>query len=284
MAEDAPRRQPTLDEVAERAGVSRSVASRALNNAPHVSRAKREAVERAVRQLGYVPESDRPRAGHASDGSGRPGRLRRGPVDLRRSLLRPGDRGGVGRPGGGRPASDAVPGRLRPGPQARRGTPSLQGGGRCDADGAARGRSAGPHGGRGADARRVRRTPGRSGSPVVRGRRQRRRSARGDRAPGLARPEARGRDLRASGHRGRTRPVPRLPGRHAGRRSRSAPSAGGGLHRAQRSRRHGRTAGRPSRRGRGVRRQRQHGGGSAAHVAGEAGRSPPMSPWSVSTT
>ncbi|MFK8905996.1 LacI family DNA-binding transcriptional regulator [Streptomyces sp. YS-3] len=55
MAEDAPRRQPTLDEVAERAGVSRSVASRALNHAPHVSRAKREAVERAVRQLRYVP-------------------------------------------------------------------------------------------------------------------------------------------------------------------------------------------------------------------------------------
>ncbi|MGC0334721.1 DNA-binding LacI/PurR family transcriptional regulator [Streptomyces sp. SAI-170] len=55
MQEDAPRRHPTLDEVAERAGVSRSVASRALNNAPHVSRAKREAVERAVRQLGYVP-------------------------------------------------------------------------------------------------------------------------------------------------------------------------------------------------------------------------------------
>ncbi|MGQ4333863.1 LacI family DNA-binding transcriptional regulator [Streptomyces hayashii] len=55
MAEAAPRRQPKLDEVAELAGVSRSVASRALNNAPHVSRAKREAVERAVRQLGYVP-------------------------------------------------------------------------------------------------------------------------------------------------------------------------------------------------------------------------------------
>ncbi|MEU5269895.1 LacI family DNA-binding transcriptional regulator [Streptomyces hygroscopicus] len=55
MAEDAPRRQPTLDEVTELAGVSRSVASRAINNAPHVSRAKREAVERAVRQLGYVP-------------------------------------------------------------------------------------------------------------------------------------------------------------------------------------------------------------------------------------
>ncbi|MFJ8468998.1 LacI family DNA-binding transcriptional regulator [Streptomyces swartbergensis] len=55
MAEDAPRRQPTLAEVAELAGVSRSVASRALNDAPHVSRAKREAVARAVRQLGYVP-------------------------------------------------------------------------------------------------------------------------------------------------------------------------------------------------------------------------------------
>lgn len=56
MAEDAPRRQPTLDEVTELAGVSRSVASRAINNAPHVSRAEREAVERAVRRLGYVPD------------------------------------------------------------------------------------------------------------------------------------------------------------------------------------------------------------------------------------
>lgn len=55
MAEEAPRRQPTLVEVARLAGVSRSVASRALNNAPHVSRSKREAVERAVRRLGYVP-------------------------------------------------------------------------------------------------------------------------------------------------------------------------------------------------------------------------------------
>jgi DNA-binding LacI/PurR family transcriptional regulator len=55
MVTDAPRRQPTLDEVAERAGVSRTAASRAINNAPHVSRAKRDAVERAVRELGYVP-------------------------------------------------------------------------------------------------------------------------------------------------------------------------------------------------------------------------------------
>ncbi|MFD3664064.1 LacI family DNA-binding transcriptional regulator [Streptomyces sp. NPDC058659] len=57
MAEGVPRRQSTLDEVAELAGVSRSVASRVLNNAPHVSRAKREAVERAVHQLDYVPNS-----------------------------------------------------------------------------------------------------------------------------------------------------------------------------------------------------------------------------------
>ncbi|WP_426368040.1 LacI family DNA-binding transcriptional regulator [Streptomyces sp. E-08] len=55
MAEGVPRRQSTLDEVAELAGVSRSVASRVLNDAPHVSRAKREAVERAVHRLGYVP-------------------------------------------------------------------------------------------------------------------------------------------------------------------------------------------------------------------------------------
>ncbi|WP_405015058.1 LacI family DNA-binding transcriptional regulator [Kitasatospora sp. NBC_01539] len=53
--EPPPRRMPTLDEVAERAGVSRTAASRAINNGPNVSRAKREAVERAVRELGYVP-------------------------------------------------------------------------------------------------------------------------------------------------------------------------------------------------------------------------------------
>jgi DNA-binding LacI/PurR family transcriptional regulator len=55
MATDMPRRQPTLDEVAERAGVSRTAASRVINNAPHVSRAKRDAVEQAIRDLGYTP-------------------------------------------------------------------------------------------------------------------------------------------------------------------------------------------------------------------------------------
>ncbi|MFY1686941.1 LacI family DNA-binding transcriptional regulator [Plantactinospora sp. WMMB782] len=49
------RRQPTLDEVAARAGVSRSAASRVLNKAPHVSRATREAVEKAIKELGYLP-------------------------------------------------------------------------------------------------------------------------------------------------------------------------------------------------------------------------------------
>ena len=48
---------PTLDEVAQRAGVSRSVASRAMNNARNVSPAKREAVARAATELGYVPNA-----------------------------------------------------------------------------------------------------------------------------------------------------------------------------------------------------------------------------------
>ncbi len=55
MPTDQTRRQPTLTEVAERAGVSRAVASRAINDAPHVSRAKRDAVRRAVQELGYTP-------------------------------------------------------------------------------------------------------------------------------------------------------------------------------------------------------------------------------------
>jgi DNA-binding LacI/PurR family transcriptional regulator len=50
-----PKRHPTLDEVALLAGVSRSAASRAINRSGHASRTTREAVERAVRELGYVP-------------------------------------------------------------------------------------------------------------------------------------------------------------------------------------------------------------------------------------
>jgi DNA-binding LacI/PurR family transcriptional regulator len=54
---EPPRRQPTLDEVALLAGVSRSAASRAVNDGPNVSRAKRDAVMKAVRDLGYVPNA-----------------------------------------------------------------------------------------------------------------------------------------------------------------------------------------------------------------------------------
>ncbi|MEP7765933.1 LacI family DNA-binding transcriptional regulator [Sanguibacter sp. 25GB23B1] len=58
-----PSKQPdllkgaTLDEVARRAGVSRSAASRAMNNARNVSLSKREAVERAAKELGYIPNA-----------------------------------------------------------------------------------------------------------------------------------------------------------------------------------------------------------------------------------
>ncbi|MET8545882.1 LacI family DNA-binding transcriptional regulator [Kitasatospora sp. NPDC004799] len=54
MTDEPTRRRPTLDEVAERAGVSRTAASRVLNNAPNVSRGKRDAVLRAIKELGYV--------------------------------------------------------------------------------------------------------------------------------------------------------------------------------------------------------------------------------------
>jgi DNA-binding LacI/PurR family transcriptional regulator len=55
MSSPASPRPPTLDEVAERAQVSRTVASRVINNGPHVSRAKRDAVEKAIRELGFTP-------------------------------------------------------------------------------------------------------------------------------------------------------------------------------------------------------------------------------------
>ncbi|GGN11346.1 DNA-binding LacI/PurR family transcriptional regulator [Actinoplanes campanulatus] len=55
MSSPVPSRPPTLDEVAERAQVSRTVASRVINNGPNVSRAKRDAVEQAIRDLGFTP-------------------------------------------------------------------------------------------------------------------------------------------------------------------------------------------------------------------------------------
>ena len=47
--------QPTLDEVARLAGVSRATASRAINGGQRVSSSAQAAVDEAVRSLGYVP-------------------------------------------------------------------------------------------------------------------------------------------------------------------------------------------------------------------------------------
>jgi DNA-binding LacI/PurR family transcriptional regulator len=48
-------RPVTLEEVASRAGLSRATVSRVINDSPRVSEATRSAVERAVEELGYVP-------------------------------------------------------------------------------------------------------------------------------------------------------------------------------------------------------------------------------------
>jgi DNA-binding LacI/PurR family transcriptional regulator len=47
----------TLDEVARHAGVSRATVSRVVNGKPEVRREARRAVERAVEELGYVPNA-----------------------------------------------------------------------------------------------------------------------------------------------------------------------------------------------------------------------------------
>jgi DNA-binding LacI/PurR family transcriptional regulator len=49
------RARPTLDEVAALAGVGRGTVSRVVNGSAHVSPRARAAVERAIAQLGYVP-------------------------------------------------------------------------------------------------------------------------------------------------------------------------------------------------------------------------------------
>src|SRR5215475_7023444 len=47
--------RPTLDEVAAHAGVGRGTVSRVVNGSPQVSPAAKEAVQRAIAELGYVP-------------------------------------------------------------------------------------------------------------------------------------------------------------------------------------------------------------------------------------
>ena len=50
-------RRPTLEEVAVRAGVGRGTVSRVINGSPRVSDTTRAAVEAAVAELGYVPNT-----------------------------------------------------------------------------------------------------------------------------------------------------------------------------------------------------------------------------------
>ena len=52
-----PSPRPTLEEVARRAGVGRGTASRVINGGERVSARARQAVEEAIAELGYVPNS-----------------------------------------------------------------------------------------------------------------------------------------------------------------------------------------------------------------------------------
>ena len=54
--EPTAARPPTIRTVAARAGVSKSLVSLVLQNSPHVSEAKRQAVLKAVAELGYRPD------------------------------------------------------------------------------------------------------------------------------------------------------------------------------------------------------------------------------------
>ncbi|MET1058287.1 MAG: LacI family DNA-binding transcriptional regulator [Nocardioides sp.] len=56
MSRPSPTR-PTLEQVARRAGVGRGTASRVINGGDRVSTRAREAVEAAIEELGYVPNS-----------------------------------------------------------------------------------------------------------------------------------------------------------------------------------------------------------------------------------
>ena len=73
MAANTPRRQPTLDDVAERAGVSRSAASRVINKAPHARQPGHARRGREGRQGDGLPaEPHRSGPGHPADRHRRP--------------------------------------------------------------------------------------------------------------------------------------------------------------------------------------------------------------------
>jgi len=57
MSPPGPGRPATIRTVAERAGVSKSLVSLVLRGSPHVSPAKRDAVRRAMDELGYRPNA-----------------------------------------------------------------------------------------------------------------------------------------------------------------------------------------------------------------------------------
>ena len=75
--------RPTIYDVAREAGVSKSLVSLVLNQSPLVAEAKREAVQEAIRRLGYRRQPGRLFAGQQSHEDHRPGHRR-----LQESLVR----------------------------------------------------------------------------------------------------------------------------------------------------------------------------------------------------